>query len=451
LDGSCELIRHAPTCRTRNPVRSSPFPLTLDNASMRLPFSRPGLPRAVPWFVVAAFVLRLIARVCQGIDQFWVNGYTFFLEIAQSIAAGKGIALSNGVPTAFRVPLYPILLAGVTLGHEWFWPIAIAQSLIGAATTLYAALLARQMFQGPQGQAAATIAAAITAIYPYYVVHDTALQETSLFTLLTLVAVFVAQRVMRTGALLPAASCGLVLGLDVLTRSPIAPFALIVPLWLIAWKRAAQGLLCALVLAVTVSPWLIRNWMLAGEPVLTTEAGFELWNGNNATLFETYPMQSVDVSINAHVDALNALDPRDLPPPGSSDVIVDRWFQRRALAYMRAHPWLTFTNGLRKIGATFDWLPTPRRSPAQTLVHAFSFGPVMLLGLWGIWMRRSHWREDSLIYLLFAQFLVVTAIYFGQTNHRVFLDVYLIVFGAGVVATKWMNVSSGEPAAPDHV
>ncbi len=51
-----------------------------------------------------------------------------------------------------------------------------------------------------------------------------------------------------------------------------------------------------------------------------------------------------------------------------------------------------------------------------------------------MWLRRGQWRDDSLIYLLFAQFLLVTAIYFGQTNHRVYLDVYLIVFAAGAIA-----------------
>ena len=394
------------------------------------------MPPAVYWIACLAFVLRVVARLCQGIDSFWVNGYTLFFEIAQSIASGKGIALANGVATAVRVPLYPILLAGLTLGHQWVWPIVIAESLIGATTAFYAALLAREIFGGPQGDSAAMLAAAATAIYPYYVVHDTALQETSLFTLLTLVAVLLALRAARTGALGTALLCGLVLGLDVLTRSPIVLFAVLVPLWLAVRRRIAAGLLSAVAVALTVSPWLIRNELVVDGPVLTTEAGFELWNGNNDMLFRTYPMQSVDVSISAHVDALDALDPKDLPPPGSSDVVVDRWFRQRALEYMRAHPGLTVANGFRKIGATFDWLPTPRRSLAQTVLHAMSFGPVMVLGLWGMGRRRAMWRNDSLIYLLFAQFLLVTAVYFGQTNHRVFLDVYWIVFAAGAVAAR---------------
>jgi hypothetical protein len=181
--------------------------------------------------------------------------------------------------------------------------------------------------------------------------------------------------------------------------------------------------------------------------VLTTEAGYELWNGNNDLLFRSYPMQSVDVSINAHVDRLDAIPKGELPPETANEVIIDRWFERQALSYMRAHPGLTVVNGFRKIGATFDWLPTPRRSRTQTVLHAISFGPVMLLGLWGLWRRRAHWRDDSILYLLFGQFLVMTAVYFGQTNHRVFLDVYFIVFGAGALAEMALRRKQEKHAA----
>jgi 4-amino-4-deoxy-L-arabinose transferase-like glycosyltransferase len=394
---------------------------------------KPALPSAVYWLAALAFALRIAVRLHSGIADFWVNGYRFYFDMAQSIAAGKGIAI-DGAPTAFRVPLYSIFLAGLTMGHKAFWPIAVAQSMIGAGTAFCAALLARQMFRGPAEGRAAILAAAITAVYPYYVVHDTAMQETSLFTLLTLIAVILAQRIARTGALAPAAICGLLLGLDVLTRAPIALFALIVPIWLISKKRTVPALLCALLLVLTIFPWLWRSYKLTGEPMLTTESGYELWNGNNDILFRYYPRESVDVSIKADLDALTAQDQRELSQLGGNEALIDHWFLHKGLAYIHAHPWLTFTNGLRKIAAAFDWLPTPRRSLARSLSHAFSFGPVMVLGLWGMWRRRSKWRKDSLIYLMFAQFLVVTAVYFGQTSHRVYLDVYWIVFAAGALA-----------------
>jgi 4-amino-4-deoxy-L-arabinose transferase-like glycosyltransferase len=401
---------------------------------MRLRVPQLGLAPVIYWLAGLAFLLRLIARLWQGIDLFWVNGYTFFFDLAQSIAAGKGIALADGVPTAFRVPLYPIFLAALTFGHQWFWPIVIAQSLIGAATVVAVALLAQQLFPQPICRIASILAAAVTAIYPYYIVHDTAMQETSLFTLLTLVAVLLALRAARTGANVIAAQCGIVLGLDVLTRSPIAPFAILVPLWLLARLRVVPALLCALLLGITVSPWLLRNYKLTGRPVLTTEAGFELWNGNNPRLFMYYPMQSVDVSIAAALAAQTPAERQQLAQFDGNERLIDHWYRQQAVHYIKSRRRIIFSHDLRKIAATFDWLPTPRRSRAQTLLHAISFAPVMVFGLWGMWIRRRQWRDDSLIYLLFLQFLSVTAIYFGQTNHRVFLDVYFIVYAAGAVA-----------------
>jgi hypothetical protein len=408
------------------------------------------LPPAIYWLAAIAFLLRVIARLWQGIDLFWVNGYTFFFRLAQSIAAGKGIALADGVPTAFRVPLYPIFLAALTFGHQWFWPVVIAQSLIGAATVVCAALLAQQLFPQPVCRIASILAAAVTAIYPYYVVHDTAMQETSLFTLLTLVAVLLALRAARTGANLPAIQCGVVLGLDVLTRSPILPFAVLVPCWLLMRLRVVPALLCALLFGVTLSPWLLRNDKLTGRPALTTEAGFELWNGNNPKLFLTYPLQSVDVSIAAAVAALTPSERQQLARFNGNERLIDHWYRQQAVHYIRRRRRIILDHDWRKIEATFDWLPTPRRSTAQTIAHAVSFAPVMVLGLWGIWIRRRQWRDDSLIYLLFLQFLAVTAIFFGQTNHRVFLDVYLIVYASGVVAAEVARLRARRLAGSPH-
>jgi len=394
---------------------------------------KPALPSSVYGFAALAFALRIAVRLYSGITDFWVNGYTFFFEMAQSIAQGKGIAI-EGVPTAFRVPLYPIFLAGLTMGHRAFWPIVVAQSMIGAGTVICAALLARQMFCGPAEGRAATLAAAITAVYPYYVVHDTALQETSLFTLLTIGAVLLLRQTAQTPKLTPGASAGLLLGLDVLTRAAIAPFALVAPLWLVWRKRTRAGAVCALLLVLTVAPWLWRNYILTGTATLSTETGLEMWNGNNGFLFSHYPRESSDLSKTEALQALSLQDRQYLEQISNDEERTDRWFLHKAFAYMQSHPLETVIDGLRKNAAGFSWLPSPRHSRAQNLMYAMSYGPVMLAGLWGMWRRRSCWREDSLIYILFAAFVMVTAVFWAHTSHRVYLDVYWIVFAAGALA-----------------
>ena len=90
-------------------------------------------------------------------------------------------------------------------------------------------------------------------------------------------------------------------------------------------------------------------------------------------------------------------------------------------------------------------LPSPRRGLAANVIYALSYGPVMLLGLWGMARRRAAWREDLPIYLLFATFMMITALFWAHTSHRVYLDVYWIVFAAGALAEKLPVSSSAAP------
>ena len=64
----------------------------------------------------------------------------------------------------------------------------------------------------------------------------------------------------------------------------------------------------------------------------------------------------------------------------------------------------------------------------------------MIFGLWGMWASRRHWREHSIFYAQFVAFAAVTAVFFGHTSYRAYLDVYWIVFAAGVLAT-WLSKS----------
>jgi 4-amino-4-deoxy-L-arabinose transferase-like glycosyltransferase len=410
----------------------------IDPLSVARPMSTMPIYRNLLWIVLLAFTLRFVARWHSGEADFWVNGYTFFFEIAQNIIAGKGIALDGGPPTAFRVPVYPAFLAAVTFGHKVFLPVLVFQSLIGVGTVCCGALLAAEMF----GSSAAITAAALTAIYPYYVVHDTALQETSLYTFLTALAVLLLLRVRRGGSCITAMCAGLTLGLTVLTRATLAPFAVLAVLWLALpdqsharpWQRRLWAvLLCTGVAALTVSPWLVRSYRLTGSVALSTEAGRVLWAANNPYTFSHYPNESIDSSKHVAFEALGPQEKAEIEALGTNEASVDQWFRRKGLEYIREHPWLTFSNGFRKVTAAFDWLPSPRRGFWPNLVHALSFGPVMLLGLWGMWLSRHQWNEHLIFYGLFVSFAAVTAIFHGHTSHRVYLDLYWIVFAAGAL------------------
>jgi 4-amino-4-deoxy-L-arabinose transferase-like glycosyltransferase len=343
--------------------------------------------------------------------------------------------------------LYPAFLAAVTFGKEVFFPVVVAQSFIGAGTVLCAALIAREMF----GRSAAITAAAITAIYPYYVVHDTALQETSLYTLLTALAVLLLLRVSRSGSSATAACAGLALSAAVLTRSTLAPFAFLGPLWLAipgvfragGWRQACwAALICGGAVALILSAWLVWSYRLTGPAVGQT--GYALWIGNNPYTFSHYPYESIHLSRDA---ALNALSSQDKAEIGAlrSNQAADQWFWRKGLEYIWEHPSLT----LRKLWAAFGLFPSPRKSFWPNLVHSLAYGSIMMLGLWGMWSGRRHWREHLVFYALFVSFAAVTAVLWGHTSYRAYLDVYWIVFAAGALHQLQSKYFSGTASAND--
>ncbi len=392
------------------------------------------------WIVTFAFVFRAAVRLYSGEADFWVNGYGFFFELAKSVAEGKGIAV-NGVTTIFRVPLYPLVLAALTFGHKGFpefLAVVLFQSVIGAATVLCGALIARNLF----GNAAAIIAGALAAIYPYYVVHDTAMQETSLYTFLAALAILLLIRTRLTGSYVTAIFAGLGLGAALLTRANLGPFVALAPLWLIiggsssavAWRRRLWTcLICVGAITLTFSPWLARSYWITNSPTLGSETGFFLWLGNNPDTFSHYPYESIDVSQEVALAALSPKDKAELNALKPNEAAVDNWYFKKGINYISEHPWLTVVSSVRKIFAAFCVLPSPRRSFWPDLIYLLSYGPIMILGMYGMWAGRHKWRDHLIFYALFASFIGVTAIFFGHTSYRAYLDIYLIVFAAGVL------------------
>ena len=402
--------------------------------------------------VLIAFVLRVAARAAGGAAGFWSNSYYLFFTLAQQLASGHGYAFPGGPPTAFRVPFYPIFIAAVTQGRQDFWTLLIAQALVSAGTVACVAWLARMWF----GRSVALVAAAITAVYPYYLWHDTALQETGLFTFLATLATAVVVLTQRRRSLFAAVLAGLVLGLAILTRATLMPFALFAVIWLILpdgagtmlRRRALTAMLCFAALGATLSPWLIRAQAITGRYTLGTEFGAAVFGGNNPVTFRFYPRQSIDLSRALAFQSLTPADRAELRPLRRNEAAVSDWFLRRGLTYIAADPARFVIGAVRKNLATFGVLPSPRHDWKTDLVSAASYGPVLVLGLIGLWASRRRWREFLPVYANFALFSGITGVLWGHSSHRAFLDVYFIIFAASVVVAFWPKIRAAWPSAP---
>jgi len=384
--------------------------------------------------LLLAVSVRLAWRVHKGGPDFWVNGYSFFYDLASNVAAGNGLYIEGG-GWAMRMPAYPLFLALTALvGKNYLW-IIIPQAIMGAGTVLCAFLIGRELF----GQTTGILASILTALYPYYVVHDTALQETGMFTFMTALSVFLLLKARRGSSLLVWTLAGLALGAAVLTRQTLAPFGGAALLWLILFgegSRRQRLLRCAAVflpLSVMVGSWLARNYRLVGAPVLTSEFGRQLWNANNAKTFSHYPGESIDRSAGEAFAAFTPTERRQLDALGDNEIRESDWFLRKGLGYITDHPLETLQSGARKIAAGFSWSFNPTREPLVQLTYLFSYAPISILGSLGMILTWRQWREHGPIYLLFLTFTAVTAIFWAHTSHRSYLDIYWMVFAAYVL------------------
>jgi 4-amino-4-deoxy-L-arabinose transferase-like glycosyltransferase len=192
----------------------------------------------------------------------------FFHGEAKLVADGKGYiepfleaAYGIRVPTAAHPPLYPTVLAGLSLvGGDGLLAQRALGAFFGGATIVLVALIARRV----GGVRVALTAAAVAALYPPLVAADGAPMSESLYGLLVAACLLVALRMRERRSVGLAAALGALVGLAALTRSEAL---LLVPL--IALPLALSGPrpgrlrrtvavlgACAVVLA----PWTIRNW-----------------------------------------------------------------------------------------------------------------------------------------------------------------------------------------------
>ncbi len=210
-----------------------------------------------------------------------------YLGIAENLVAGNGFCLpGTAVATAFRPPLYPLVLAAMMAVMPPAAAVAAINLLAGIGTVWFVGRIGGALKLGSFRY----FAAGLVAIDPL-LLHATAQPMTEvLFTLLVTAWLWAMTKEQAgqtgTGAIL----AGLFFGLAALCRPTIWPLAgLLVAAGIFkrfevsASGRALRPLALAVITTVfVVSPWVIRNQAVFGKPILmTTHGGYTLLLGNN--------------------------------------------------------------------------------------------------------------------------------------------------------------------------
>jgi 4-amino-4-deoxy-L-arabinose transferase-like glycosyltransferase len=219
-----------------------------------------------------------------------------YLRLAENVAEW-GTLGSYDSPTAFRPPLYPLVLAPLYwlqthLGLAWGWrlaAIAFIHLVFGAAATVLTFRVAERFGLGRWS----SLAAALVAIDPLLMQYTRLPMTETMAAMLVIGAIdLLSMSEHRTDSLATFAAGGF-LGLGMLCRTTMWSFAFTVVLvgcfcrggdGRRNWKWA--GTVLAVAIAVQL-PWIGRNWLAFRRFVpTTTHGGYTLLLGNNDVYYD---------------------------------------------------------------------------------------------------------------------------------------------------------------------
>ncbi len=386
-----------------------------------------------------------------------------YLAIAENLVAGNGFCSVAGHPTAFRPPLYPLLLAGC-LAMGGTIVLAAVHIVMGTATVALTWLLTRRT---GLSENAGLLAGLLTAIDPLLLEHGTQPMTETLFTFLS-TALLCAMTSPAGASLQRPVLSGVLLGLAGLCRPSIWAFAL---LWLAVamtfgavqrfGRRTQAGnahpswrsLVVVLGTAVlVVSPWVFRNWQVFGRPiVMTTHGGYTLALGNNERFYSDVVVGPEQVWSGENLArwqreaeaalAADGINPRD-------EVAHDAGMSRLAVDWIRKHPrrflkasWLRVTR---------FWSVAPRQTESSiseilSSVVAIWYSAVLLLAVVGAIRHRRCWEAFRPGLLLVASLTVLHAVYWSNMRMRCPLVPVLSLLAVASVSKPDVR----QPAAPD--
>jgi len=181
-------------------------------------------------------------------------------EIARNFLAGRGLIASEERKVA-RMPLYPLFLAAVYhLVGQRFLYVRLVQAVVSVAGCYLLYLVGKELF----GASSGLWAAAIGAVYPFFVFFAGVVLTEALFIVVLLVVLFCLVKFQGSEGLVWAALCGVFSALGALMKPSFLPLLpAVAPILVLMarnrWKAARGLVLAILVLVAGMSPWVIRN------------------------------------------------------------------------------------------------------------------------------------------------------------------------------------------------
>lgn len=414
--------------------------------------------------VAVAVILRLAVAVYMGNVVYPLPGIfdqVSYNTLARQLLAGQGFtfpamwwpATRAGEPTAHWSFLYTSWVAGVyMLSGGSPLVVRVLQALVaGVLQPWLTWRIGNRLF----GQRAGLVAAALVAVYAYFVYYAGAIMTESFYILGILWALDLAtaweQRHATTTSGINARfwfQLGVALGVTVLFRQVFLLFIPLLSLWFLgvgifradvgrrldAASRIFAGLVIAGVVTLAlILPWTIRNYLAFDRFVLlNTNAGYAFFWGNHP-IYGTHFVGILPPGGPSYQDLI----PKELLP--LDEAALDQALLERGIGFITADPQRYVLLSLSRAEEYFKIWPSDDSSLASNIGRGVSAGilaPFMLYGIVLSIRRRKHTTQASLIllYMFVVAYTGIHLLSWALIRYRLPVDAVLLLFAAvGIV------------------
>ncbi len=353
-------------------------------------------------------------------------------------------------PTAYRPPLYPLLLVPcVAMASNSRLAIGALHVALGLATVWFTYRLGRTCGL----ERWAWWAALLVALDPILLAQSALVMTETLAAFLAVASLVWIAQTGRSDRVVHALAAGAFAGLAILCRPTFLPWACAAGLLFLVAKPAAMAkarLSLAFVgaMAVVVSPWAVRNQIHFGRPIVTTtHGGYTLLLANNPFFYEHLrraPWGTVWRS-----DAMDRQWSAEMPRGSPREEIhADRLAYAKAIQAIRNEPEMFCYACLVRIGRLFSPLPhqtVAEESMARRLSRyavGIWYTTVLALAVIGASVAARRWRDPSSLgwvscLLLVVCFTAVHTLYWTDMRMRAPLMPAIAAFAAAGTRVLW--------------
>jgi hypothetical protein len=396
--------------------------------------------RAARWWLVLILVIGILLRAGAliFIGKAHVAWQLEFEEIATNLVDyGKyffsfyGYTVSR--PTSFIPPVYPLFLASARLlwPVNGYWLVKVTQIFASELTILGIYALTREL-GGSTRQGMLT--ALIWALYPPAIAYASDLSTVTLETFFIIPGIWLLLRAGKRRLPILVIPAGILLSLATLTRSTwlvVSPLAVI---WLVVfikgrWRVWGKYVLFfVLAVGVMLAPWVIYNSKVQDRWLLSsTNGGLNFWIGNNPHATGEY-IWPLDLDRNLILEVTNL-----------SETARDQFFYTQGFKFIRNSPGEFLSLLGRKLLYFIFFRPNIGSNYESAHILMLNLAVMSFMAAWlalipfalfGLFHLNAHWREHSLLILIFFANLATTVLYFTGTRFRTPVDGFVVIWAA---------------------